>query len=153
MNDPSRHWHFVLFCAASSLVSEPLLAYQLSFLFYFSWHMQPSHFRCEQQSLRMFSCRRKVQLSRRAIFPFFVLLYRIGFPLQCSYYSFPALIWCQRFESRCLLLLSHCLGGYFEGKIYYENDRDKEEARIHGIEDFEKMVYEIHCREDKERDK
>lgn len=31
-----------------------------------------------------------------------------------------------------------CLGGYFEGKIFYENDRDKTEAQKHGITDFEK---------------
>ncbi|MBW1791551.1 MAG: fructose-bisphosphatase class II family protein [Deltaproteobacteria bacterium] len=31
-----------------------------------------------------------------------------------------------------------CLGGYFEGKIYYENDRDRDEAVSHGINDFEK---------------
>ena len=32
-----------------------------------------------------------------------------------------------------------CLGGYFEGKIFYENDRDKLEAREHGIYDFDKI--------------
>lgn len=32
-----------------------------------------------------------------------------------------------------------CLGGYFEGKIYYENDRDKTEAAKHGITDFDKI--------------
>lgn len=32
-----------------------------------------------------------------------------------------------------------CLGGYFEGKIFYENDRDKQEAMKHGINDFEKI--------------
>ena len=32
-----------------------------------------------------------------------------------------------------------CLGGYFEGKIFYENDRDREEAREHQITDFEKI--------------
>ena len=32
-----------------------------------------------------------------------------------------------------------CLGGYFEGKIFYENDRDKELAKSEGIEDFEKV--------------
>jgi fructose-1,6-bisphosphatase II len=31
-----------------------------------------------------------------------------------------------------------CLGGYFEGKIFYENDRDREEAAEHDIHDFEK---------------
>ncbi len=30
-----------------------------------------------------------------------------------------------------------CLGGYFEGKIIYENDRDKQEATEHGITDFD----------------
>ena len=32
-----------------------------------------------------------------------------------------------------------CLGGYFEGKIFYENDRDREEATEHNIHDFEKI--------------
>jgi len=32
-----------------------------------------------------------------------------------------------------------CLGGYLEGKIFYENNRDKEEAMDHGITDFEKI--------------
>ena len=32
-----------------------------------------------------------------------------------------------------------CLGGYFEGKIYYENDRDREEAIEHGLTDFDKI--------------
>lgn len=32
-----------------------------------------------------------------------------------------------------------CLGGYFEGKIYYENDRDKNESLQHGISDWEKI--------------
>ncbi len=32
-----------------------------------------------------------------------------------------------------------CLGGYFEGKIYYENDRDKDLANSHGITNFEKI--------------
>jgi fructose-1,6-bisphosphatase II len=32
-----------------------------------------------------------------------------------------------------------CLGGYFEGKIYYENDRDREESEVHGIHDFDKI--------------
>ncbi|MCK9174976.1 MAG: fructose-bisphosphatase class II family protein [Desulforhopalus sp.] len=34
-----------------------------------------------------------------------------------------------------------CLGGYFEGKIFYENDRDRAEARRHGITDFEKTFH------------
>jgi fructose-1,6-bisphosphatase II len=32
-----------------------------------------------------------------------------------------------------------CLGGYFEGKIFYENDRDKTEAARHNITDYEKI--------------
>ncbi len=32
-----------------------------------------------------------------------------------------------------------CLGGYFEGKIFYENDRDRAEARQHNITDFDKI--------------
>lgn len=32
-----------------------------------------------------------------------------------------------------------CLGGYFEGKIFYENDRDRAMAMEHGITDFEKI--------------
>ena len=32
-----------------------------------------------------------------------------------------------------------CLGGYFEGKIFYENDRDKADASEHGITDFDKI--------------
>lgn len=32
-----------------------------------------------------------------------------------------------------------CMGGYFEGKIFYENDRDREEAVAHGITDFDKI--------------
>jgi fructose-1,6-bisphosphatase II len=35
-----------------------------------------------------------------------------------------------------------CLGGYFEGKIIYENDRDKTEATEHGITDFD-MIYRL----------
>ncbi len=35
-----------------------------------------------------------------------------------------------------------CLGGYFEGKIFYENDRDKMEATRHGISDFD-MIYRL----------
>jgi fructose-1,6-bisphosphatase II len=31
-----------------------------------------------------------------------------------------------------------CLGGYFEGKIFYENDRDKQESEKHYISDFTK---------------
>ncbi|NTW88769.1 MAG: fructose-bisphosphatase class II family protein [Desulfobulbaceae bacterium] len=32
-----------------------------------------------------------------------------------------------------------CLGGYFEGKIIYDNDTDQQEALKHGINDFEKI--------------
>jgi fructose-1,6-bisphosphatase II len=32
-----------------------------------------------------------------------------------------------------------CLGGYMEGKIYYTNDRDKDEGAQHGISDFDKV--------------
>ncbi|NNK96699.1 MAG: fructose-bisphosphatase class II family protein [Desulfobacterales bacterium] len=37
----------------------------------------------------------------------------------------------------------NCLGGYFEGKIFYENDRDRKNARNHGIVDFEK-IFRVH---------
>lgn len=33
----------------------------------------------------------------------------------------------------------NCLGGYFEGKIFYENDRDRESATAFGITDFHKI--------------
>jgi len=32
-----------------------------------------------------------------------------------------------------------CLGGYMEGKIFYDNDSDRQEARNHGIHDFDKV--------------
>ena len=32
-----------------------------------------------------------------------------------------------------------CIGGYFEGKIFYENDRDKNMGREHGITDYDKI--------------
>ncbi|CAG36394.1 fructose-bisphosphatase class II family protein [Desulfotalea psychrophila] len=32
-----------------------------------------------------------------------------------------------------------CMGGYFEGKIFYENDRDRAAAECHGITDFDKI--------------
>ena len=32
-----------------------------------------------------------------------------------------------------------CLGGYFEGKIFYENDQDKELAVVDGVRDFDKV--------------
>jgi len=32
-----------------------------------------------------------------------------------------------------------CLGGYMEGKIFYDNDSDRQEARSHGIHDFDKV--------------
>jgi len=42
-------------------------------------------------------------------------------------------------ESTLVAAAIICLGGYFEGKIIYENDRDKREARSHGISDFDKI--------------
>ncbi len=35
-----------------------------------------------------------------------------------------------------------CLGGYFEGKIFYENDRDRTEASNHGITDFD-LIFKV----------
>ena len=32
-----------------------------------------------------------------------------------------------------------CLGGYFEGKIFYENDRDRQMAAKHGITNYDKI--------------
>lgn len=32
-----------------------------------------------------------------------------------------------------------CLGGYMEGKIFYENGADRQEAREHGIHGFDKV--------------
>lgn len=32
-----------------------------------------------------------------------------------------------------------CLGGYFEGKIFYENDRDREEAAEHDLQEYDKI--------------
>ena len=32
-----------------------------------------------------------------------------------------------------------CLGGYLEGKIFYDTDADREQAMAHGIHDFEKV--------------
>jgi len=46
-------------------------------------------------------------------------------------------------ESTLLAAAISCLGGYFEGKIFYENDRDKDQARAHGITDFSK-IYRPH---------
>jgi fructose-1,6-bisphosphatase II len=46
-------------------------------------------------------------------------------------------------ESTLLAAAISCLGGYFEGKIFYENDRDKEHARAHGITDVNK-IYRPH---------
>lgn len=43
-----------------------------------------------------------------------------------------------------------CLGGYFEGKIFYENDRDKALAAEHGIKDYDKIFRAqdlIRCKE------
>lgn len=42
-------------------------------------------------------------------------------------------------EAVMLAAAISCLGGYFEGKIFYENDRDKKEATSHGIDDFGKI--------------
>lgn len=42
-------------------------------------------------------------------------------------------------ESVTVAAAISCLGGYFEGKIFYENDRDRDEARKHNISDFEKI--------------
>jgi fructose-1,6-bisphosphatase II len=42
-------------------------------------------------------------------------------------------------ESVTVAAAISCLGGYFEGKIFYENDRDRDEAREHQIYDFEKI--------------
>lgn len=42
-------------------------------------------------------------------------------------------------ESVMVAAAIKCLGGYFEGKVFYENERDKELARQHGIDDFEKI--------------
>ncbi len=36
-----------------------------------------------------------------------------------------------------------CLGGYFEGKIVYEDAKDRNEASLHGIQDFNK-IYRVH---------
>jgi fructose-1,6-bisphosphatase II len=41
-------------------------------------------------------------------------------------------------ESVTVAAAISCLGGYFEGKIFYENDRDRDEAREHNINVFDK---------------
>lgn len=41
-------------------------------------------------------------------------------------------------ESTMVAAAIGCMGGYFEGKIFYENDRDKAMGEEHGITDFEK---------------
>jgi fructose-1,6-bisphosphatase II len=46
-------------------------------------------------------------------------------------------------ESTLVAAAINCLGGYFEGKIFYENDSDRELARGHGISDFNK-IYRTH---------
>lgn len=46
-------------------------------------------------------------------------------------------------ESTLLAAAISCLGGYFEGKIFYENDRDRNQARAHGITDFN-TIYRPH---------
>jgi fructose-1,6-bisphosphatase II len=42
-------------------------------------------------------------------------------------------------ESVTVAAAISCLGGYFEGKIFYENDRDRDEAREHNINVFDKI--------------
>lgn len=42
-------------------------------------------------------------------------------------------------ESTLVAAAINCLGGYFEGKIFYENDRDKSQARAHNITNFDKI--------------
>ena len=42
-------------------------------------------------------------------------------------------------ESTLVAASINCLGGYFEGKIFYENNRDKDMARAHNITDFDKI--------------
>ncbi len=42
-------------------------------------------------------------------------------------------------ESVLVAAAISCLGGYFEGKIFYEHDQDKKEAAEHGISDFTKI--------------
>lgn len=42
-------------------------------------------------------------------------------------------------ESTLVAAAINCLGGYFEGKIFYENNRDKEMAEAHNIKDFDKI--------------
>ena len=42
-------------------------------------------------------------------------------------------------ESTLVAAAINCLGGYFEGKIVYENDRDKRQAKAHKINNFEKI--------------
>ena len=42
-------------------------------------------------------------------------------------------------ESTLVAAAISCLGGHFEGKIFYENDRDRAQSKDHGINDFEKI--------------
>lgn len=42
-------------------------------------------------------------------------------------------------ESTLIAAAINCLGGYFEGKIFYENDRDRDQAKAHGIKNFDKI--------------
>lgn len=42
-------------------------------------------------------------------------------------------------ESTLVAAAISCLGGHFEGKIFYENDRDRAQSEAHGITDFEKI--------------
>lgn len=42
-------------------------------------------------------------------------------------------------EATLIAAAINCLGGYLEGKIFYENNRDRDQARLHGINDFNKI--------------
>jgi fructose-1,6-bisphosphatase II len=42
-------------------------------------------------------------------------------------------------EATLIAAAINCLGGYLEGKIFYENNRDRDQARFHGINDFNKI--------------
>ncbi len=46
-------------------------------------------------------------------------------------------------ESTLVAAAINCIGGYFEGKIFYENDRDRDLARAHNITEFDK-IYRTH---------
>ena len=42
-------------------------------------------------------------------------------------------------ESTLVASAINCIGDYFEGKIFCENYRDREQLRSHGIIDFDKI--------------